>query len=62
LFLYGAEGKATKNRVHLDLTPTDGTRDCEVDRLLTIGATIVDDQRRPDGPPSRRPQRAGRAT
>jgi hypothetical protein len=49
LFIPVPEGKAVKNRVHLDLTPTDGTRDSEVDRLLTIGATIVDDQRRPDG-------------
>ncbi len=38
-----------KNRVHLDLTPTRRTRDEEVARLQGLGATIVDDRRRPDG-------------
>jgi predicted enzyme related to lactoylglutathione lyase len=38
-----------KNRLHLDLIPTSGTRDSEVTRLVGIGATIVADQRRPDG-------------
>ena len=42
------EGKAVKNRIHLDLVP-DSTRDQEVERLLGIGATLVDDRRRPDG-------------
>jgi hypothetical protein len=49
LFLRVPEGKSVKNRVHLDLQPTDRTRDEEVDRLLGIGATLVDDHRRPDG-------------
>ena len=35
--------------MHLDLQPTDRTRDEEVERLLAIGATVYDDQRRPDG-------------
>ena len=43
------EAKTVKNRVHLDLTPTDRTRDEEVERLLGIGATLVADHRRPDG-------------
>jgi len=43
------EGKVVKNRVHLDVRPIDGTRDEEVERLLGIGATLVDDQRKPDG-------------
>jgi Glyoxalase-like domain len=43
------EAKTVKNRVHLDLEPDDRTRDQEVERLLGIGATLVDDQRRPDG-------------
>lgn len=36
-------------RVHLDLAPTDRTRDEEVDRLVALGATQVADRRRPDG-------------
>jgi catechol 2,3-dioxygenase-like lactoylglutathione lyase family enzyme len=48
LFIRVPEAKATKNRVHLDLTaPT--TRDEEVARLLALGATQVADHRRPDG-------------
>jgi predicted enzyme related to lactoylglutathione lyase len=43
------EGKAVKNRVHLCLQPTDRSRDEEIDRLLTIGATQMDDRRNPDG-------------
>ncbi len=43
------EPKTVKNRVHLDVSPIDGTRDEEVTRLLGLGATLVDDQRRPDG-------------
>lgn len=43
------EGKTVKNRMHLDLSPTARTRDEELTRLLGIGATLVDDQRRPDG-------------
>ena len=38
-----------KNRLHLDLQPQDRTRDAEVERLLTLGATQVADLRRPDG-------------
>jgi len=49
LFLRVPEGKAVKNRLHLDLRPTDRTRDEEVDRLIRLGATQVADHRRPDG-------------
>ncbi|MGW3805364.1 VOC family protein [Micromonospora sp. NPDC005113] len=49
LFIAVPEGKAVKNRLHLDLQPADRTRDEEVERLLAIGATLVDDQTRPDG-------------
>lgn len=49
LFINVPEKKTVKNRVHLDLQPQDRTRDEEVDRLLALGATVVDDQRRPDG-------------
>ena len=43
------EPKTVKNRVHLDLQPTDRSRDEEVERLLALGATPVADHRRPDG-------------
>ena len=49
LFQRVPEGRAVKNRLHLDLRPTDGTRDEEVQRLLGIGATLVLDMRQPDG-------------
>jgi hypothetical protein len=49
LFIPVPETKSVKNRMHLDLTPTGRTRDEEVDRLLGIGASLVDDRRRPDG-------------
>jgi hypothetical protein len=46
LFLEVPEGKAVKNRVHLDLAPS-GSMDEEVDRLVALGARVVrrfDDQ------------------
>ena len=49
LFIRVPEPKTVKNRVHLDLMPVDRTRDQEVDRLLSLGATLVDDRRLPDG-------------
>ncbi|MFF3942506.1 VOC family protein [Streptomyces phaeofaciens] len=49
LFVTVPEAKSVKNRVHLDIQPQDRTRDEEVERLLALGATLVDDQRRPDG-------------
>ena len=49
LFIPVPEGKTVKNRVHLDLQPQDRTRDQEVERLLAIGATLVDDHRKPSG-------------
>jgi len=49
LFLRVPESKAGKNRVHLDVVPTDRTRDEEVDRLVALGASQLDDRRRPDG-------------
>lgn len=36
------EGKTAKNRVHLDLNPTDREQDEEVRRLLDLGARHVD--------------------
>jgi hypothetical protein len=49
LFIPVPEGKVVKNRMHLDLMPTGRCRDEEVVRLLGVGASLVDDQRRPDG-------------
>ena len=49
LFVTVPDTKQVKNRVHLDLQPQDRSRDEEVERLLGIGATVYDDQRRPDG-------------
>ncbi|WP_146075400.1 VOC family protein [Streptomyces sp. Ru71] len=49
LFVTVSEAKTLKNRVHLDLQPQDRTREEEVERLLALGATLVDDRRNPDG-------------
>jgi catechol 2,3-dioxygenase-like lactoylglutathione lyase family enzyme len=49
LFIKVPEAKAVKNRVHLDVVPEDRTRDEEVERLLASGATLIADQRKPDG-------------
>jgi hypothetical protein len=59
LFIKVPEDKIVKNRVHLDLAPlaapggtlTDVTadaRDAEMQRVLALGATFVEDHRRPD--------------
>ena len=50
LFIEVPEAKQVKNRLHLDLKPQGGaTREEELERLLALGATTVDDLRRPDG-------------
>ena len=49
LFIEVPEAKELKNRLHFDIRPTDVTRDKEVERVLALGATQVDDQRTPDG-------------
>ena len=49
LFVAVPDHKRDKNRVHVDLAPTDRTRDEETDRLLGLGAALVADRRRPDG-------------
>ncbi|MFF1818702.1 VOC family protein [Kribbella sp. NPDC058245] len=48
LFEQNDDEKVVKNRVHLCLEP-DGTRDQEVEWLQTLGATIANDLRNPDG-------------
>jgi predicted enzyme related to lactoylglutathione lyase len=49
LFIPVPEGKTAKNRLHLDLQPTDRTRDEQVDAAVALGATILGDHRQPDG-------------
>jgi Glyoxalase-like domain len=49
LFIPVPEPKTVKNRVHLDVQPTDRTRDEAVERCLSLGATLVADHRKPDG-------------
>ncbi|MFU8851434.1 VOC family protein [Micromonospora sp. SL1-18] len=49
LFIEVPERKQTKNRLHFDLRPADGSRDEELTRLIGLGATQVDDRRNPDG-------------
>jgi catechol 2,3-dioxygenase-like lactoylglutathione lyase family enzyme len=41
------EPKAGKNRVHLDMAAAHGDRQAEVDRLVGLGATVVDQQSLP---------------
>jgi predicted enzyme related to lactoylglutathione lyase len=48
LFIEVPEKKTVKNRMHICLQP-DITRDQEVDRLVGLGATVVDDRREDDG-------------
>jgi len=49
LFIEVPEDKAVKNRIHLDLRPSAGSRDDELARLEGLGARRVDDLRNEDG-------------
>ncbi|MEU1947354.1 VOC family protein [Streptomyces sp. NPDC020125] len=49
LFIRVPDSKTVKNRVHLDIQPPSGTRDAEVERLIGLGASVVDDRRTDDG-------------
>ncbi|MCX4694622.1 VOC family protein [Streptomyces sp. NBC_01408] len=49
LFIRVPDAKSLKNRVHLDIQPSTGTRDETVERLMGLGAKLVDDRRAPDG-------------
>ncbi len=49
LFIPVPEGKTAKNRLHLDLQPSDRTRDEAVDQALALGATVIGDFRKDDG-------------
>ena len=49
LFIEVPDSELPAKRIHLDLVPVGRTRDDEVDRLMQLGASAVDDQRRADG-------------
>lgn len=49
LFVRVPEGKVGKNRLHLDLVPTERTRDEDVARLIAAGAVLVADCRTAEG-------------
>jgi predicted enzyme related to lactoylglutathione lyase len=49
LFIPVPEGKSAKNRLHVDLQPVDRSRDEEVERLVGLGASMIEDHRNPDG-------------
>lgn len=49
LFVRVPEARAVKNRLHLDLVPTERTRDEEVARLVSAGASIAADHRTSEG-------------
>ncbi|CAL9534032.1 hypothetical protein SUDANB145_04083 [Streptomyces sp. enrichment culture] len=48
LFIRVPEGKTVKNRLHLDVSPIDGSTEDEVARLLGLGATRADVGQGPD--------------
>ncbi|MFE7332119.1 VOC family protein [Streptomyces sp. NPDC057565] len=48
VFIRVPEGKTVKNRLHLDVSPIDGSTQDEVTRLLDLGATKTDVGQGPD--------------
>ena len=44
-FAHVPEGKRIKNRLHIDVNPTDRAQDEEIARLTGLGATVVNDNR-----------------
>jgi len=50
LFIEVPDDKVVKNRIHFDLQPRTGTRDQEVERVVGLGATEIDDQRNHHAP------------
>lgn len=50
LFIEVPEDKSVKNRIHFDLRPSDGNREQEVERVLGLGATQLEDLRGHFGP------------
>ena len=50
LFVEVPDDRQVKNRIHFDLQPRAGTRDEEVERVVALGATEIDDQRNHHAP------------
>ena len=50
LFIEVPDADLPAKRMHLDVTPREGTRDAEVERLLGLGAVQVGDHRDVHGP------------
>ncbi|MFC1406273.1 MULTISPECIES: VOC family protein [Streptacidiphilus] len=48
LFIPVPEGRTVKNRLHLDVSPIDGSTEAEVTRLIGLGATRADVGQGPD--------------
>jgi predicted enzyme related to lactoylglutathione lyase len=45
-----ARGQKTgKNRLHVDIVPDDRPQGAELDRLIGVGASVVDDRREAEG-------------
>src|SRR3712207_193383 len=42
LFIIVPEGKTVKNRLHIDVNPTDRDQEEEVERILELGARRID--------------------
>ena len=42
LFITVPEGKQVKNRLHIDVSPTEGEQEAEVERILGLGARKID--------------------
>ena len=49
LFIPVPEPRTVKNRLHVDLQPSDRTREEEVERLVGLGASVVEDHTTPEG-------------
>jgi predicted enzyme related to lactoylglutathione lyase len=48
IFIRVPDRKTVKNRMHICLRPVDRSRDDEIERLLGLGATVVNDLRAGD--------------
>lgn len=46
LFQPVPEAKPGKNRLHLDIAPLAGSQRAEIDRLVALGATVIDEAAR----------------
>ena len=49
VFIQVPEPKTVKNRMHVCLRPDESGREAEVERLLELGARLVNDLRKDDG-------------